>query len=512
MAKDQRRSVVVVGGGPAGLATAIGLRTFGVDCLLVERHPSTLNFPKGRGISVRSMEIFRQWGVEPELTEKALPRGESLHVFMGDSLLAESFTRLTQPPEDAPPSPTDRLICAQTSMEEVLRARATALGADLRFGTSMTSFEQDSEGVTVHLSGPGSEGPLTLRTDWLIAADGHDSPIRNALGIERSGPGVVAHAVSVLVGADVADRMQGRRSVIYRIADVPDATLLAVDNAHDWLLIYGYDPAETSAADLTDDRCLELARRAIGDPTVPVRLLGTRFWASTALVANDFRRDRVLLVSDAAHVTTTLGGLGMNCGIADVHNVTWKLAGVINGWADPSLLDTFHAERHPVAVATAQASLGASRPPAPTKGIDLGYRYTSSVITSEDTDTPHVSDPVGDYVPSGAPGCRAPHLWLDQAQTRSTLDLFGAFFTWLIDGTAAEPLAVAEGSDVPLRMHVLHDHAWRKAYGLQPGGAVLVRPDGHVAWRGPMPNDADAHHILLNALVLRVGSDFAVVG
>lgn len=473
---------------------AIGLRTFGVDCVLVERHASTLDFPKGRGISVRSMEVFRQWGLEAELVERGLPRGESLHVFVGDSLLAPTFTRLAQPAQEAPPSPTDRLICAQTEMEEVLRDHAAASGADLRFGTRMSSFEQDEDGVSVRLTEP-SGGESELRADWLIAADGHDSGVRQSLGIDRSGPGTVSHAVSVLIGADLTGRMAGRGAALYRIADVPDGSLLAVDNVRRWLLIYAYDPAKTEAADFTQARLLELARRAIGEPQVPVEVLGTRFWSSTALVADHYRAGRALLVGDAAHVTTPIGGLGMNCGIGDVHNLAWKLAGVVHGWADRSLLDTYQVERRPVAVATAQASLGAARPPAPTKGVDLGHCYDSCIITGDGSTAPHVDDPVGEYVPTGTPGGRAPHVWLDRAHTRSTLDLFGPYFSWMVDGTDP-PAHLAEGGGVPVRVHALASPSWREAFGVATGGAVLVRPDGHIAWRGPEPGAAHAADIV----------------
>jgi putative polyketide hydroxylase len=221
--------------------------------------------------------------------------------------------------------------------------------------------------------------------------------------------------------------------------------------------------------------------------TVPIDILGVRYWDSFALVADRYRDRRVFLVGDAAHVTTPIGGLGMNCGIADVHNLAWKIAGVIEGWAGLELLDSYETERRPVAVATAEASRGAARPPATSDGIVLGYGYGSAVIESDGTDPPVVHDPVNDYVPTARPGHRAPHMWLDGQQTQSTLDLFGASFTILTDAsgrTAAESATTCRrAAGVPVRVIALDDPSWGDLYGCGRGGAVVVRPDGHVAAR-----------------------------
>ena len=141
MRAGQVVEVLIVGGGPVGLGMAIGLRRLGVDCMVVERHPSTLDFPKGRGVTVRTMEIFRQWDLEDDMVAAGLPRGESLYVFSGDALLAGDFTRVGVPAGSASPlSPTERLLCDQESMEVVLRKRAVELGADLRFATTLSAF------------------------------------------------------------------------------------------------------------------------------------------------------------------------------------------------------------------------------------------------------------------------------------------------------------------------------------------------------------------------------------
>ena len=200
-----------------------------------------------------------------------------------------------------------------------------------------------------------------------------------------------------------------------------------------------------------------------------------------------------------------VGGLGMNCGVADAHNLAWKLAGVLAGWASPALLESYEPERRPHAVACADASLGPARPPNPVDGLVLGHVCESAVITNDHTAAPSTRDPIGQYLPVGRPGHRAPHLWLGQG--RSTLDLFGNAFVALTDPPGKRALdtaaGVARATGVPLVVHVLDAAAWHDLYGVERGGVVLVRPDGYVAWRsiGPPPTS----HALAAALRVAAG-------
>lgn len=480
--------VLIVGGGPVGLATAIGLRRHGVDCLLVERHPGTLEFPKGRRVTVRSVEIFRQWGLEDSVVAVSLPRSESLFVFRGDSLFAEDFSRVDlRTAETQSLSPTHEIICSQELLEPVLRQRAQDLGADVRFSNALTGFTQDDRGVTAQISADATGGSLTVRARWLVAADGVRSGIRSALGIERSGAGVVGNRVSILVEADVGARAAERRAAVYWLTRPRQGSVLAaVDNRTLWLLSIAIDAATESEETFTDEYCTGLVSAAFGDPTIHTRVRGVRFWQPTSLVADAFCAGRVFLVGDAAHVTTPAGGLGMNCGIADAHNLAWKLAGVHAGWARRGLLDSFEPERRPIACASADASLGPAEPPASVEGLVLGYAYRSKAVIDDGTPATEPVDPIGDYVPTARPGHRAPHLWVNvDGGRRSTLDLFGDGFVGLCgaEATASAVESVARGSRIPIRVRKIDDPAFLALYDIGPDGLVIVRPDGYVGWR-----------------------------
>ncbi len=505
MTEAARCDVLIVGAGPVGLSMALALRHLGVDCVVVDKHESPMDFPRGRAITVRSMELMRRWGTEALLREVGLP-ASSVAVFVGESLLAPKFDRFVTPQAgQTTSSPSERLICFQHVAEVVLRDAAIAAEADLRYGWALVDAVDDGDEVTVSLVERSSGHVRSLRTSWLIAADGAHSPTRLRLGIDRHGPGPVAHVVSIVIDADLLDRTADRASVLYRIGNLPGGTLLAMDNdRRRWGLIYEYDPEVDSEQSFTEQRLRMLARTAFGDRELDLVIAGVRFWRSTALVADRFRVGRTFLVGDAAHVTTPIGGLGMNCGIGDVDNLSWKLAAVVAGWGDESLLDTYEAERLPVAERTVEASLGAARPPAQTDGLVLGADYESSAVIPDGSSPPATLDPLGDYVPTARPGHRAPHLWLDDAHEVSTLDLFGHGFVLLTtpEGTAWHTVMEAT-SGIPFQAHEIDHPDWPDLYGVGPRGAVLVRPDGYVAFRATDEPTQDGE--LVRALTRVVG-------
>lgn len=483
-------SVLIVGGGPVGLATGIALRRWNVDCTLIERHPSTLPYPKGRGISARTMEIFRQWGIEDDITAAGLPRTETEHFFIGDTLLAEDFRRFDRAElgREATPSPTERLICPQDLVEAVLLQHAQAAGVDIRFSTELVALSNVDGGTSATAQDLTSGADLRLDASFVVAADGGRSTVRSLLGVGTSGPGPIGNSLSILVHADLGDRVQDRLATIYKVAHPHESAFFAVvDNDRRWLLMMARDPDTQPENTFTEEHCLDLVRAAVGDDSVALEFKHRWFFQPTALVADSFRVGRTFLAGDSAHLTTPFGALGMNCGIADAHNLAWKLAGVLHGWADLALLDTYETERRPVAVATVDASIlrdsiDAGPPRASFAGVTLGYGYDSAAVIADGTSAPEVPDPIHDYEPTARPGHRAPHVWIDHAGHRiSTLDLFGDGFALLVDRDDVGAI----DTDVPLHTHAIPGGQWRQAYGIEPGGAVLIRPDGHVAWRAP---------------------------
>lgn len=485
--------VVIVGGGPVGLSMAIGLRWFGVDCIVLERHPGTLDFPKGRGVTARTMEIFRQWGFEDRVRSSGLT-DESSFLFTAETLLSPEFSRVPiREVSSATVSPCDRMICAQTVLEPLLRSIARERGADLRFGHDFQAFETGPNGVTATVQRRSDGHVTTIEADYLVAADGSRSSIRDRLGIGVEGPGPIGDSISILVDAPLGERIADRLSTLYGVASPPGAGFAVVDNDRQWLLMMRRD-VETEPEDyFTEERCLDLVRTAIGDSDVPVTYRAHRFWQPTAQWATAMSAGRVFLVGDSAHVTTPAGGLGMNAGIADAHNLAWKVSAVLAEWAPASLLDTYGDERLPVARQSAEASMaiGASiRDPNARRaafGVTFGVTYVSSAIATDHTDRPAIEDPIHDYSPSGRPGVRAPHIVVDG---KSLLDEFGTDFCVLIDHDHPQRDALVLDSVVPARIVALRGAKWREIFGIGPTGVVIVRPDGHISFRSAQCPDA----------------------
>ncbi len=491
--------VLIVGGGPVGLAIAIGLRHFGVECTLVEQHLSTLDFPKGRGVNARTMEIFRQWGVDQRLAAVALPAEETSFLYMGETLLSDTFIRIPRTePTATEVSPCTRIACSQEITERVLRDVATERGADVRFGCRLDSFAQDADGVAARVIHEETGEVCNVHTRYLIAADGVRGAIRERLGIDVEGPGAVGDSVSILVDAPLRERIAGRSSVIYGVRQPrPGGGFPVVDNDRRWVLLLPRDVDNEPPEWFTEDRCTELVRSAIGDSSVPVRYIAHRLWQPTAHWATSMSQGRVFLAGDAAHVTTPAGGLGMNGGVADAHNLAWKLAGVLQGWASPDLLDTYDAERRPAARRAAEASIQIGRQTRDESlrmsglGISLGTTYRSNAIVIDGSDEVPGDDPIHDYVPSARPGHRAPHISL--GQDKSLLDSFGASFVVLAHAEHPRRSNVEDlAFDVPVATQWMEGDEWEDTYGVTRNGVVLVRPDGYVSYREPSTNDPAA--------------------
>ncbi len=518
--------VLIVGAGPVGLSTSLLLSHHGIRSLLVEQHPGTSIYPKARMINCRTMEIFRQLGLEEAVHEIAIPHTRN---FIGAPSLAgaEVFrspieTLIPEPVRQW--SPTWGCTSTQDVLEPVLLAQARRLEpAQIRFSTQLVSFEQNDEYVLAKLVHRPSGRVSHVRASYLVAADGAQSPVRDALGIRMFGEPVLAYRVDVLFQADLSPWVGDREINICLITNPQAAGLLLFNGGNRWRYTAFYDPGRGQRpADFTPQHCLQLIRTAVGVPDLAVEVGEITPWNDAALVAGRFYDRRVFLAGDATHVMSPTGGFGMNVGIQDAHNLAWKLAAVIKGWGAPSLLASYEAERKPVSkVMVEQMALnvgslqGANtggtgfspsngpaqtpggRPEMPRQhGLVFGASYDSPVIEPDGSDQVKVANPVTDYAPDARPGSRAPHVWLEHAGERSsTLDLFGREFV-LLAGTqgkawcdAAKAISGLHGVPVQtFRFGMGGELAdpggtWARVFRVEEKGAVLVRPDGYVTWR-----------------------------
>lgn len=509
---DENVPVLIVGGGPVGLSTAAFLSRHGVRSLLVEKRPATSLLPRAPGLQARTMELFRAAGFGKDI--RALEIGDSHSYFEGGILRVKTYSDIANaevleaPSLDGPTISPERIMgCGQDRYEVVLAEKAQEYGAQVRFGARLVGVEQDDDGVTAQVQDVETKAVRTIRASYLIGADGASSAVRRTLGVTRSGRGTVFNALSIYFRAPELEAALKDRPFIlcYATAGGTMTGLSRLHGCDPWLAapIYHPDKGE-SPDDFTDERCVEIVRTASGLPNMDVEVTAKVPWEGSQLVAERFRVNRVFLAGDAAHVHPPAGGFGANTGIHDAHNLAWKLAAVMHGWAGDDLLDTYHDERHAVGNAMAEQAMVRNRirhgyADEKTRSemvddiiITLGYRYHSKAVVTDER-KPVLTAPLRLV---GEPGTRAPHVWLDQHGERlSTIDLFWDAFVLITgpDGGAWHEAAtrLSKRAKVPLRSvrigvdgdYTAPEADWAAAYGISPRGAVLVRPDAFVAWR-----------------------------
>ncbi|MFH8936396.1 FAD-dependent oxidoreductase [Streptomyces griseosporeus] len=538
--------VLIVGGSLVGLSTSLFLGRLGVRHTLVERHSGTSIHPRGRGNNVRTMELFRVTGTEPDIHRAAETLAGNHGILQTPTLVGDAgewlFREIDPGGGLARFSPTGWCLCSQNDLEPVLLRHAGRLGGDLRYSTEMLSFEEDPDGVTALVKSRETGEHTRIRAEYLVAADGPRSPVREQLGIGQSGPGELFHNVSVTFRSRrLADVVGDRRFIVcYLTSPGADGALLPVDNREHWVFHAPWHPEQgETLEEFTDERCADHIRRAVGDLGLDVEITGRAPWHAAQRVARSYRSGRVFLAGDSAHEMSPTGAFGSNTGIQDAHNLAWKLAAVLGGWAGDGLLESYDAERRPVAEATSARAAARSAehshpgfaPPPGTGGggpqrgilnVALGYRYPHGAVLGADTAAPVVPEKLG---LSGEPGTRAPHLWVrHQGERRSTLDLYEKSLVLLSDAEEGPDwhraaLRLAEELSVPLVSHrfgalddvaglVAEDGAdWAERHGTTRAGAVLVRPDGFVAWRSAGAPEEGAEptlrHVLTTVLDLR---------
>jgi 2-polyprenyl-6-methoxyphenol hydroxylase-like FAD-dependent oxidoreductase len=514
--------VLVVGAGPVGLTLAIDLAQRGVRCTLIERNATSIQLPKMERCNARTMEIFRRLGIADAVRNAGLPREAPMDVFLATSMAAERpIVHLPYPSvgaakaqiaahNDGRPLEPYQLI-SQYTLEPLLRSILETLpNCTVRFGWELTSFEQDRDGVTgfvTTLDGASEQ----IRATYLVGTDGGASTVRKQLGIKLNGQGNIRKLRQALFYApDLYERIPMGKGRHYHIAEGPLFPFIIIqDSAKHWTL---------HAAAESDAEMAEIFREALGGLPVEFEMLSVNEWTQHLLCADGYRDGRVFIAGDAAHLVIPTGGLGMNTGVGDAIDLSWKLAAMLAGWGGPVLLDSYEIERRQIGLRNVKASGAAmsgrltwraaykpdvlddtpqgaetrlemaqlfdseQRKVTEILGIECGYRYVDSPLVWSERGTGPDPDNVS-YVPTTWPGARLPHVWLDNRTPIQ--DRLGPGYTLLrlgktnADTSALESAIRATGA--PLDVLELTDAAPRAVYGHD---LLLLRPDLHIVWRG----------------------------
>jgi 2,4-dichlorophenol 6-monooxygenase len=512
--------VLVVGAGPVGASAAILLAQQGLRSLVVERGLGPQAAPAAHVVNARSFEILRAAGLDMGAIAGACKdpadagRVRWVTTLVGDELGSLPFERQGDDVLTLTPTPLRNL--SQHRLEPILLDHlAKQSNASLWPGHEWEAAEQDAEGVTSRIRDLASGRVREVRSRTLIAADGAGSRVRRALGIEPVGPARLGSFVMIHFEANLRPWVGRRPAVLYwTTAPGTGGAFVAHDIDCTWVYMHAFDPERESADDYPEPVCAEIVRRALGtsEPDFAIRTIRT--WHMTAQVAERYRDGRIFLVGDAAHRFPPTGGLGLNTGVQDAHNLAWKLGAVAAGWAPAALLDSYEVERRPVASENANVSLrnavkmvevvkaletGSGVGAAIANqaehfdmlGLQLGFSYEAGALAPDGSARAPVANPVREFVPSGRPGARLPHAWLAGSGGRSTLDRVPCDRFLLIAGRdgAAWTEAAAHGTRGPLATLRIGedvadaDGAWAAQLGIEADGALLVRPDQHVAWR-----------------------------
>jgi 2-polyprenyl-6-methoxyphenol hydroxylase-like FAD-dependent oxidoreductase len=498
--------VLIVGGSLVGLSAAAFLGDHGVAAQVIEKHAGTSIHPRAGYFHLGTMEAFRRIGLEPAILEASHEQfGPDGGINLVESLagleLAQFVPSINAGVE--PYSPCRRFFMTQQSLEPLLHKRAAELGAQLSYRTELVAFEQADDHVLAEVRDLDSGEVREVRAKWMIAADGWRSPVREALGIGMSGPGLLSDSITIYFRADCRPWLEGRQmGVIYvKNADQRGFFRFEAGGTRGFLVVntlgdLSLPGATDVAGDISPERCTALVRSAVGVPDLTVEIEDVAVWKAVAETADAFRSGRVFLAGDAAHVMPPTGGFGGNTGVQDAANLAWKLALVLQGTAGQALLQSYEAERRPVALLTVEQAYARYirrvtpewiTPDTPEMRdeltMEIGQFYRSdAILGGRESSQPPCMHP---DETKGHPGSRVPYAWL--ADGYSTVDCPARGFTLLLGPEAQQwkwPSA-----DVPLSSDVLPIETLHR-FGIWTTGALLVRPDGFVAWRAE--SDAEA--------------------
>ncbi|HTP94381.1 MAG TPA: FAD-dependent oxidoreductase [Burkholderiales bacterium] len=521
--------VLVVGGGPVGLALAGELGWRGIGCVLIERGDGAIDQPRMDLVGIRTMEFCRRWGIVEWVRNAGYNRDYPQDCVWVTALTGYELGRenLPAPRRERPPpqSPQTRERCPQDFFDPVLARFARSFPhVTLRYRAELTGFEEHANGVAATVTDRASGRQETIEASYLVGCDGGTSTVRERLGIGMSGTPVLTYTTNAIFRCDGLEKLHDKAPGYRFIFIGPEgtwATLVAINGRERWRFSLVGDANRRT---LSAHEVRSAIVRAVGRD-FEFEILSILPWVRRQLVADGYGSRRVFIAGDAAHLTSPTGGFGMNTGIQDAVDLGWKLDACVRGWGGPALLESYEAERRPVAIRNVNEATGnlnrmlsprERRPPSEifdpgaagdsaraqfgaaftetmrrewfSIGIHLGYRYDDSPVVVADG-TPAPPDEVTSYTQTSRPGARAPHAWL--AEGRSTLDLFGRGFVLLRLGANPPPAdalgAAARRCDVPLAVTDVADAAVARLYERR---LALVRPDGHTAWRGDtLPED-----------------------
>lgn len=576
--------VVVVGSGPAGASAALLLSELGVDNIVITKYRWTANTPRAHITNQRAMEIFRDLGIEDQVLADATP-----HELVGDtvfctSIAGEEIGRIrtwgTRPDREADyrlASPCLTVDIPQTYLEPILVRNATVRGTQTRFSTEYLSHTQDDAGVSVQVRDRLTGHDYTIRARYLIGADGARSTVAADIDLPYEGAMDIAGSMNITFEADISALVDHRPSVLYwviqpgaNVGGIGTGLVRMVRPWNEWLIVWGYD-INAAPPNLDEEMAKGIVRDLLGMPDLEPEITGFSLWGVNEMYATHLQRGRVFCVGDAVHRHPPSNGLGSNTSIQDSYNLAWKLAAVLKGYAAPALLDSYTAERAPVAkrivtranrsarefveifealgvvglsgeeMADAIEERKANTPEGAAKraalvramdrknyefnahGVELGQFYESGAVLSDGTRPAPSPDEDLYHVMSTSPGAHLPHAWVGDNVDRFAMMDLAPYTRWtLITGVTGESWAsaadkVAHELGVPLETVVIGPgrevtdlyYDWAKLREVDESGAVLVRPDKHIAWRSmALPADPEAAlRDALNRVLGRTGEE-----